>query len=222
MWCYHQLKKHECFGGSTSREHCPGYSACCHISPQVSLAVDNRVEQVRRSPSLWLPESPVPGGEAGRSLAWRSSEWQPHTGDEPGTMEEPWTRLWRLVAPVQRRGRLHWGSREAALWLCGSAGQAHVQPRTTGWEKCPQLMSTETWQLACKSFGLGPSVPCSYKTCCHGPSARLAGVLRQDKHPEQGAHTSPGITACLLRQSRENNYFSKEHCVITTLSIISS
>lgn len=157
--------------------------------------------------------------ESGMEKLWVAAS---HTGDEPGTMEEPWTRLWRLVAPVQRRGRLRWGSREAALWLCGSAGQAHVQPRTTGWEKCPQLMSTETWQLACKSFGLGPSVPCSYKTCCHGPSARLAGVLRQDKHPEQGAHTSPGITACLLRQSRENNYFSKEHCVITTLTIISS
>lgn len=84
------------------------------------------------------------------------------------------------------------------------------------------LMSTETWQLAHKRFGLGPSVPCSYNTCCHRPSAHPVEMLLQDKHPEQGAHTFPGIMACLPRQSRENNYFSKEHCVITTLSIISS
>lgn len=139
-------------------------------------------------------------------------------GDDPRTMEDLWTRLWRLMARVQHRGRLRRESREVRLWLCGSAGQAHA-PRAG--KNAHALMSTETRQLACKSFGLGPSVPRSDKTCCRRPSARLDETLRQDKHPEQGAHTFPGITACLHRQSRENNYLSKEHCVIT-MSIMSS
>lgn len=80
-------------------------------------------------------------------------------------------------------------------------------------------MSTETRQLAFKHFGLGPSAPCLYNTCCNGPSACLAEMLLQDEHPEQGAHVFPVITACLFGRSGGNNCFSKEHLVITTLRI---
>ena len=80
-------------------------------------------------------------------------------------------------------------------------------------------MSTETWQLACKRFGLGPSAPCLYNTCCNGPSACLVEMLLQDKYPEQRAHIFPVITACLFGESGGKNYFSEEHLVITTLRI---
>lgn len=142
-------------------------------------------------------------------------------GDDPGTMEELWTRLWRLVARVQHTGGC---TEKAGKHCCDYVDQLarHTDsPAPRAGKSAHALMSTETWQLARKRFGLGPSVPRSYKTCCHRPAARPAETLRQDTHPEQGAHTFPGITACLLRQSRENNYLSKEHCVIT-MSIISS
>lgn len=178
---------------------------------------------MQQSPSLWLPESLVPGGEAGRSQGWRGSVWQLRVQEmTPGQWRscEHGSGGWWLQ-PSTAGGC----AEEAGKYRCDYGDQLarHTySPAPRAGKSAHTLMSTETWQLACKHFGLGPSVPCSCKTCCHGPSAHLAETLRQDKHAEQGAHTFPGIAACLLRQSKENNYFSKEHCVITTLSIISS
>lgn len=79
-------------------------------------------------------------------------------------------------------------------------------------------MSTETRQLAGKRFGLGPSAPCLYNTCCNGPSACLAEMLLQDRHPEQGAHIF-SCYHCMSLWRKRGKRFSKEHLVITALRI---
>lgn len=201
--------------GAVTGELFPGSSACRSVSPQLPLAVGDRVKQVQQCSSSGPPASASPrrtrhsrDGEADEVRDGEAASRNPV--QEAGLVQrrscEHSSGGWRLEASIAGSWSEEAEQRSTGVvsWI-GCPDTQTALHRGPG--KVPTLMSTETRQLACKHRG--PSVPCLSNTCCNSLSACPAEMLLQDKLPEQELTLFPLSLHVFLEQVGETIILQK-------------